>query len=164
MTIQEKIILEKDGNVHLFKEGVFWVAYEKSAYIVCLLKKYKPTKKFIKAVGQEVVSAGFPESALENIVGANLCVRPDLCVRPNENNKNHVILDISLPCFQDLPTLGENFNENFLEWKNNLETNKIKNINFEPEMPIVEKIKQFDLHNATPLECMNFLATIKSKI
>ena len=90
-------------------------------------------------------------------------IHPNLCVRPNENNKNHIILDITLPVFQNLPILGENLNEKFLEWKNNLGTaNKIKNINFEPEMPIVAQIKQFDLHNATPLECMNFLT--KNKI
>lgn len=48
MTISEKIILEKDGNVHLFKEGVFWIAYERSAYVIWLLKQsfvYSPWRK-----------------------------------------------------------------------------------------------------------------------
>ena len=71
MTIREKIdvaAVATEQQIHLWKEGIFWVAYEQSAYLVWLLKKYKPTKKFIKSVGMEVVSIGFPATALASVM------------------------------------------------------------------------------------------------
>ena len=50
------------------------------------------------------------------------------------------MLDITLLVFQNLPTLEENLNENFLEWKNNLGKNKIKSITFEAEVTIIGQI------------------------
>ena len=73
MTIQEKIACTHNAStseIHLWKEGVFWVAYEQSAYAVWLLKKYRPTRKFIKSAGMEVVCIGFPQSAWGVVVGA----------------------------------------------------------------------------------------------
>jgi hypothetical protein len=64
MTISEKIIHSDAFHVNIYKEGVFWIAYEQSAYYFYVQKGYKPTKKFIKCIGQEVVSIGFPENAL----------------------------------------------------------------------------------------------------
>jgi hypothetical protein len=51
MTKQEKIALQQEHttNALAFKEGVFWVAYEQSAYFIAQLKKYKPTNKSSKS-------------------------------------------------------------------------------------------------------------------
>ncbi len=61
-------------------------------------------------------------------------------------------------------TLKGNLNENFVAWKDNLSITEIKSVIFNPGILIIEKIKRFDLSNATPLECMNFLAKIKSEM
>ena len=47
----------------LLKEGMFWRAYERSAY--WLQKKYSlaPIKKYIKRMGNDVLYVGFPESS-----------------------------------------------------------------------------------------------------
>ena len=145
----------------MFKEGVFWVAYEQSAYIVWLRKKYKPTKKFIKIAGQEVVSVGFPKNALAGIVGENGALSA-------EKEEKHIVLSIAdFPNFDNI----ENLNEKFLEWKNGLETSETKSNTpqkcaaFETtETTIIEKLKNFDISNATPLECMNFLAEMKKVV
>ena len=50
------IFLKNPSDLHLFKEGVFWVAYEHNAYFIWKMKGYKPNKKYIKSIQQEVVS------------------------------------------------------------------------------------------------------------
>ena len=45
MTIVEKLERKSDVEVALYKEGVFWIAYEQSAYLVSQVKALKPTKK-----------------------------------------------------------------------------------------------------------------------
>lgn len=57
------------GVVHLWLEGMFWKAYERSAYIfVCRVSGYKPYKKWIKSVGGEVVAIGFPAKAFDKLL------------------------------------------------------------------------------------------------
>lgn len=57
------------GVVHLWLEGMFWKAYERSAYIFCRrVSDYKPYKKWVKAVGGEVVAIGFPTKAFDRLV------------------------------------------------------------------------------------------------
>jgi hypothetical protein len=43
--ISDKIRHSCAQEVNWYKEGLFWVAYEQSAYFVWRLKGYKPTKK-----------------------------------------------------------------------------------------------------------------------
>lgn len=48
--------------VTLYHEGTFWIAYERSAYILCSqVRQFKASKKVIKSAGGiEIVSVGFP--------------------------------------------------------------------------------------------------------
>ena len=71
MTIKEIIQIENgNGNtIILLREGIFWRAYEKSAYAFSMqIHPYKPTRKWVIAVKQDVVSLGFPVSAAENVL------------------------------------------------------------------------------------------------
>lgn len=73
MVIKE--ILEKEKNnssyCYLYKEGLFWRAYEKSAMIfVNNIRKYALIKKFYKNVGNEIVYLGFPGLAQDHWGGA----------------------------------------------------------------------------------------------
>jgi len=71
MTVKEIIQIE-NGNrntIILLREGIFWRAYEKSAYAFSMqVHPYKPTRKWVIAVKQDVVSLGFPVSAAENVL------------------------------------------------------------------------------------------------
>ena len=108
MTIKEKINVTAETlhatslqQIHLWKEGVFWVAYEQSAYAIWLLKKYKPVKKFIKSVGMEVVSIGFPATALASVEA--YCIRLD-----EKSSDTHLVSETTGP-----------FDETaFSDWKN----------------------------------------------
>ncbi len=60
---------ENTDRIILYREGLFWKAYERSAFAVCTqIRPFKPTKKRLKVLdGGEIVSIGFP-SASENRV------------------------------------------------------------------------------------------------
>lgn len=67
-TIKE--ILQEERNKEntqlvLFLEGKFWKAYEHSAFVLNQLFNFKPSKRFIKLVGEEVISVGFPNEQLK---------------------------------------------------------------------------------------------------
>lgn len=66
-----KEILHKESEnthtLHFYREGVFFKAYEHSAYLfVKYVKPFMVKKRFVKSVNQEVVSIGFPTNSLHN--------------------------------------------------------------------------------------------------
>lgn len=81
MTVKEIIQIE-NGNrntIILLREGIFWRAYEKSAYAFSMqVHPYKPTRKWVIAVKQDVVSLVFPVSAAENVLnGCKVLMRQE---------------------------------------------------------------------------------------
>ena len=73
MTSQDFIRAEADNTdrIILYKEGLFWKAYERSAYILCMqVRPFKPTKKSLKSLdGGCIVSVGFPWKHEEKHIG-----------------------------------------------------------------------------------------------
>lgn len=68
MTKQE--ILEREDaqstTIHLYKEGIFWKAYEYSAYrFVFGILKCKPKKQRFKETSTEMIHIGFPLTSLD---------------------------------------------------------------------------------------------------
>ncbi|MDR0332934.1 MAG: hypothetical protein LBI15_05665 [Dysgonamonadaceae bacterium] len=150
MTIKEKIYHTDAFAVNLYKEGVFWTAYEQSAYAVCQIKPYTARKKYVKAVSAEVVSVGFPDSVLESILSAfEVLEKSELQV----NLKTREPIDLKV----------------FETWKLSLpiqvsvdKMEKAKAGMLESEL--INKLRSFDLSNATPMQCMIFLSSIKKEL
>ena len=67
MAIAEKIQCSADKTIFtLFKEGLFYKCYNEDAMVfVQNVKKYKVSAKFVKSVGANVYSIGFPASEVE---------------------------------------------------------------------------------------------------
>ncbi len=67
MTIAEKIQYSADKKVvTFFKEGLFYKCYNEDAMVFAKkIKEYKVSSKFVKSVGTEVLSLGFPASEIE---------------------------------------------------------------------------------------------------
>ncbi|MDR1808974.1 MAG: hypothetical protein LBR34_01030 [Prevotella sp.] len=143
MEITEKI---KHGNaeIRLYKEGVFWVAYERSAYEICKIKPYKSTKKYVKKAAQDVVTVGFPDNALESILSFF-----DIIEKSEKT--------VAARC------KGEQTNteDGFEEWKSGIALAAGEQVSASLHRDVETKIRNFDLTNATPLQCMNFLADLK---
>ena len=54
------------GVIHLYPEGMFYRAYEKSAFLLCtVIHPFKVSGHFVKTIGDNLLSVGFPQSSLE---------------------------------------------------------------------------------------------------
>ena len=150
-------IIEKEesstGVIHLYLEGIFWKAYQESAYrLVQRMGKLKATKKYIKVVDREVVSVGFPDSALLKYF------REDEINRIGEKNIT-IACDVSLSgysgWFSSVPLSSSNYISNL----SGLKTGEASG-----QHPVLLKIKEFNLEAATPIQCMLFLASIRQEL
>ncbi|MDO5968188.1 hypothetical protein Q4Q35_00055, partial [Flavivirga aquimarina] len=67
MTIAEKVQVSADKTrFTLFKEGLFYKCYNEDAMMFTQkVRAYKVSSKFVKSVGAEVRSLGFPASEIE---------------------------------------------------------------------------------------------------
>ena len=134
---------------HLFfyKEGLFWVAYEQSAYYIAQYKNYKPTKKYYKNIKQSVVSVGFPKvEFLLNELDQDNCI--------SELNKTDTTIEI---------LLKETINSKDFElWKDNLPENIQLKSN--PKVSIEELVKAFPLAHKTPMDAFLFIKEIQKLI
>ena len=106
MTKQE--ILEREDaqstTIHLYKEGIFWKAYEYSAYrFVFGILKCKPKKQRFKETSTEMIHIGFPLTSLDTHQDSFRLISKD------ENTCTIEPVDF-------LPQMT------FEEWKNSIET------------------------------------------
>jgi hypothetical protein len=149
MTLQEKIAIEEDasGYLHLYLEGIFWKSYQQSAYLMCQkMSRLKVTRKYIQTVRCEVVSVGFPDSALSSYLEDQECERLDAkrirvkCAPPDS--------------------------EAYAFWFSSAGFLPVKNREYSvcgslTENNILRQLKEFRLEESTPVECMLFLADLR---
>lgn len=148
-TIVTKIVHATAYEVRLYKEGIFWVGYEQSAYYVATLKGYKASKKWYKNVEKEIVKVGFP--VVDDILKVE---------------------GISLQCQQDdfvcftVPTALNPLA--FGEWKSQVPPYKQKNIGLKSTLVktqgLIERVLHFDVSNNTPVEALVFVNDLKHNI
>ena len=127
MGITEKIaevaLHSLSGNIILYKEGMFWKAYQQSSYLfVKNIKEYLVLKKHIKSASTDIVSLGFPVPSLDKVLGErkyeiidNVKVLVSLCAEYQEsdyaswiesipiaqnNQPTHKIQNKNLPVFK----------------------------------------------------------------
>jgi len=149
MKIKDIYSLEQSNktSILLHKEGLFWRAYEYSAYLFVLhIKPYQVIKKFYKNIKSEIVYLGFPESALEQILQT-------LNNKSIEKKDNQIII--------------ANYqidNNKFTIWKNEI---KLGQNSKKPEFSndkILDKIRNFSIVNKTPIECQQFILEIQTEL
>ena len=70
---------QNDGaHIRLYSEGVFYKAYERSAWVACrVLHPFMVKKRAVRKVGQEVVSIGFPKTSLDKWAAGRRVERVD---------------------------------------------------------------------------------------
>lgn len=161
MTIQSILDAEAQvtDRVTIYYEGMFWKAYERSAYIICSqLRSFKPTKKVIKKMGgQEVISIGFPDTCLDALMQKHQKV-----------SETHISRTYS-----GFRPLNE---QEFLLWKNKSGSlpcplpKEEAEVEPEPEQPhnpipeVVQQLKDFDLLNHTPYDCLILVKELKKML
>jgi hypothetical protein len=158
MVISEKIVHTSASEVRIYKEGVFWIAYEQSAYIILLVKDLRPTKKYIKKIGKEIVSVGFPDSVLDKIVSMFTLT---------ERHDTLIVMQTDSPCDGIA----------YQQWKDRLEITAPSRVAVtatrktvlheekdEPELSLSKRILAFDMGNSTPMQCFIFLNELQQSI
>jgi hypothetical protein len=144
------------NEIHFYKEGFFYVAYEKSAWLFCRrIHSFRATRKFIKSIGKDMVSIGCPEQSL-------LKLTETTCRR---NDKNGIV---SFTLIKDEP-LDES---DFEEWKSSVQCFHVqgeKPVSCKSDTGIREHllrecILKFPIENKTPMDCMLFVADLKKKL
>lgn len=169
MILKEKLSIDasaRPNEIILFAEGTFLKAYERSAWLFChLVRPYSVRKRFVKVIGDDVVSLGFPNTT-------------DLPVRKfNDTLPDVFVLDINDET--DVSALPE-----FGQWKAGiaLYATEPKHSDNLPEegigqnsdekcertepvpcsiCSIIERIRSFPMESKTPMECMLFLVELK---
>lgn len=148
--MKEEIYAAEQANadtIVLHKERLFWIAYERSAYLFHThVRPYRAQRKFIKKLGLEMVSLGFPDSVLAVVTAPVL-----------ERTAERMV-------FQSPAAVDEG---EFVRWKDRAVL-YVKQPKFAPAREpvgdideIARRLREFDLESRTPLECMALVAELK---
>ncbi len=173
-TIKEAIEIENQresaGEIHLFREGTFWRAYEMSAWLsVRCLHEFKATKRQMKDVEQPVVFVGFPASSFDKWV-------PKDMARQDVDDK-HVVVMLGA---DRLPSIEpEELTDMFAIWKDNVELSPVSKSKEKVKQPsdtsrptatahslteVMKQILAYPLESKSPVDNMLFLAELKSQL
>lgn len=154
MTQKEILEHEEPSStvVHLYREGLFWKAYEYSAYrFIFGINRFKASKKYVKTVAEEVVSIGFPVTSL---------------------GKFSELFDIVTSSEKQMTIVPKNIHSevSFEDWKASVISNEAKlktedkHADDDFAKCIIDEINHFNLESKTPMECMMWLSQLKGKL
>lgn len=144
MTAKELISLESGNHdeIRLYKVGMFWCAYERSAYMMCSqVRELKVKADRVKSAGGQVLcKVGFPLNSFDT-TAASLVV--------TSRTDDVVVLKAPRAITED----------QFLEWKN---THTVADSSApSAEGDIVKMIRGFNVAVHTPMQCMDFIMELQ---
>jgi len=163
MTIAEKILESAEINTFtLFKEGLFYKCYNEDAMVFAkLVKPYKVSSKYVKNIGAEVLSLGFPVSETEK---GNLAL--DIMSETLGSDK-YDVGDDKITFF-----LKDNIKRGYESWCESVV--KENSAAYDTKSPVnmamqsvavstelIDLIKNFDLANSSPMQALNFVQQLK---
>ena len=135
---------ENTSRMIFLREGMFWHLYERSAFLfVRQVKPLKATRRFIKAAGQHIIRVGLPEGSLDSAIGGyeRLVDTPDR-------------VEVKSPVAVD--------EETFRGWKEGIKPAVSAAAPNHPEAGSIETaLREFDLANSTPMDCLHFVSRLK---
>jgi hypothetical protein len=159
MTIADKVeFCQNEKLFTLFKEGLFYKCYNEDAMVFTQrVKSYKIITKYIKSIGDYVLSIGFPISEVEN----NKLSFEKL---KNEIGATSYYFESNLVKFNLVESVKTNYQE-FLKkqlasYKQNSETENSTSSN----QLLVKMINEFDLVNSSPMQSILFVQELKKSV
>jgi len=161
------------GRIILYREGLFRKAYERSAYALCTqVHPLKATKRYLKVVGGEMVSVGFPLSGDSKFIGElermeeteeRLVLKAPASIDPQDFEawKNALPLQPSRAAPKTLATASAPKEE---ESDGGEKREDMATAAMSAESVVAERLRLFDLAGRTPMECMLFVAELKKRL
>lgn len=178
MTVKEIIHLESgnQATIILLREGIFWKAYEKSAYAFFhQVHPYKPIRKWVQTVKGDLISLGFPMASTDSVLKDReiLLQQEDRLVlsalpivqEEFENWKQSVSMTLPDTGQKKLSPVSETVvtsQEDLRPAAVVVPVSQASTSTFYEQL--VESIRFFNLESKTPVECMLFLMELKRKI
>ncbi len=160
-------MLEAPGSpdIYLHREGLFWKAYEYSAYkFIHTVRAYHPQKKWMKGLARDIVSLGFPDSVLPELLRGKTAEQAD--------EKKWII--------RTTEPAGE---EEFENWKEGLPRHGStvtaerpaltpvstpaaagSDVGHPNDRAVLLKLAAFQVENASPLQCMMFISELQKEL
>ena len=166
MTIVEKIAKARDKTIFtLHREGLFFKCYNEDAMVFSKrVKNYKVNSKFVKSVGAEVSSLGFPasEASKGNLSFDMLC--ETLRAEKYDDGTEKVTFYLKDNIKQGFESWHkEVVNENSAQYAKEPNNNtSATNESYITEL--VAMIKNFDLANSTPMQGLSFIQQLKMEV
>ena len=161
MTISEKLRSSTDKAVFtLFKEGLFYKCYNEDAMVfVQKVKEYKVNLKFIKSVGDDVLSLGFPVSEVEK-ENLKLQLISEAIDAVEYNEKPYGVVFILKK------DIKQNFTDFYKEVKSSKSIVAEKHLDYKKSTNdiLVKMIQEFDLANSTPMQGLLFIQDLKKHV
>lgn len=166
MTIKEKIACSSDvTRFTLFKEGLFYKCYNEDAMVfVNKVKPYKVSAKFVKNMGENVYSIGFPVREKDkNGTGIDFeTISEKLLASHYEAKDKSVVFYLEDRFIKD----------DYAGWINNIQSIAKLCLSEEPTAVYQKKtvdilhrmIKDYDLANSTPIQGINFIQELKAEL
>ncbi len=171
MTFREVFDSEKEniGKIILYREGLFWKAYERSAYhFVSYVNSYKVSRKHVKSLADDVVSVGFPTSVLEAHKGkfeieSEEYGRVIIITGKQIDDAAFTAWKAAVPMAVGTPVAAAPVVQNGsagVAASPFIPSNGL----LKGALDIIEEIRQFQIENKTPMECMMWAADLKKAV
>lgn len=137
-------------SIVLYSEGIFYKAYEHSAWLATnLLNRFMVKKKHVKKAGMDIVSIGFPKTSLEKWAAGR---KPD-------KNGDFVTIHIEAEEYEKIT------DKDFNGWKDSIsETSGTTSDKQNSESDILDELRHFPVESKTPIECMMFVSRLKQEL
>lgn len=146
-------------RIILHHEGIFWKAYERSAFAFCTqVRQLKTSKHCLKVLGGEaLVSVGFPCTSESSFLSG---------LKVLSRSSDTLVVESRAMILE----------EDFIKWKLSqpfsassqagpvAEAEPKSEAVSESEDGLAERIRAFDLSNSTPMDCMMFLSALKKTL
>ena len=154
MKLEEILHREKNnpGAIYWYKSGIFWRAYDQSAYLtVHHVKAFKIIKRYFKNVGKEVIYLGFPDKSVEKLL-SNV-VEKEFEIRKEEHK-----ITIRATQFE----FGVPFEKWWQEQRKEQQESSFDSRNTFDS--IIDQIRRYPLVERTPFETQAFVLELQKKI
>ncbi|MDA3891466.1 MAG: hypothetical protein PF517_07340 [Salinivirgaceae bacterium] len=161
MIIIEKIQYAADKTIFtLFKEGLFYKCYNEDAMVFArMVKNYKVNSKFVKSVGAEVLSLGFPVSEVEKGNISFEVISEAIKAVSYKEETHGVVFSLN----EDIKHDYLKYFEEIQKTKYIVEENQLE-YNPTPKDVLAKMIQEFDLANSTPMQGMVFIQELKKHL
>lgn len=146
------------SHIFLYKEGVFWKAYQRSAY--ALLRhcevKYLVKHRYVKCVAVDVFFVGFPETALARLFDGD---------RLEHLDEKRICIALSAPiCVEDYDAWAGEQMKSALPTDSAVSAPQEVQAGADAVHVVIDRLKTFNTAASTPLECLLLVAEMQKML